>query len=82
MEERDPRWRAGPKGQGSRPMGQNGKGTMQAPLSAEEARLASLLAEGRATHEIATAFGIAEQELHTRLSVLQSKLGEAAPQRL
>jgi DNA-binding NarL/FixJ family response regulator len=55
---------------------------MQAPLSAEEARLASLLAEGRATHEIATAFGIAEQELHTRLSVLQSKLGEAAPQRL
>jgi DNA-binding NarL/FixJ family response regulator len=62
-------------------MGQNGKGTIQAPLSAEEARLASLLAEGRATTEIATAFGIAEQELHARLSVLESKLGAAGPRR-
>jgi DNA-binding NarL/FixJ family response regulator len=62
-------------------MGQNGNSGMQAPLSAEEARLASLLAEGRATGEIASAFGIEERELHTRLSVLESKLGNGLAQR-
>jgi DNA-binding CsgD family transcriptional regulator len=56
-------------------MGQNGNGGMQAPLSAEEARLASLLAQGRASDEIARAFGIEERELHARLSVLETKLG-------
>jgi DNA-binding CsgD family transcriptional regulator len=62
-------------------MGQNGNGGLQASLSAEEAQLAALLAEGRATKEIARAFGIEERELHTRLTVLETKLGTSPAQR-
>lgn len=55
-------------------MGQNGNGRLQASLSAEEARLAALLAQGQGSEEIAHAIGVGRPELERLLTGLELKL--------